>query len=38
MSRPFTVQCGYGPMKIDALFHDELRDVFESLGLADLLH
>ena len=29
---------GYGPMKIDALFHDELRRAFEHLGLADLLH
>ena len=29
---------GYGPMKIDALSHDELRRAFEKLGLADLLH
>ena len=29
---------GYGPMKIDALSHDALREAFERLGLADLLH
>ena len=29
---------GYGPMKIDAVFHDALRRAFEHLGLADLLH
>ena len=31
-------EAGYGPMKIDALCHDALREAFESLGLADLLH
>ena len=31
-------EAGYGPMKIDAVFHDELRQAFEKLGLADLLH
>ena len=31
-------EAGYGPMKIDALSHDELRQAFEKLGLADLLH
>lgn len=31
-------EAGYGPMKIDALCHDELRQAFEKLGLADLLH
>ena len=31
-------EAGYGPMKIDAVFHDELRHAFEKLGLADLLH
>jgi len=31
-------EAGYGPMKIDAVFHDELRRAFEHLGLADLLH
>ena len=30
-------EAGYGPMKIDALSHDELRAAFEKLGLADLL-
>ena len=29
---------GYGPMKIDAVSHDGLREAFETLGLADLLH
>ena len=29
---------GYGPMKIDAVSHDGLRQAFETLGLADLLH
>ena len=29
---------GYGPTKIDAVSHDELRCAFEKLGLADLLH
>ena len=29
---------GYGPMKIDAGFDDGLRQAFETLGLADLLH
>ena len=29
---------GYGPMKIDAGLDDELRQAFETLGLADLLH
>ena len=31
-------EAGYGPMKIDAVCHDELRQAFEQLGLADLLH
>ena len=31
-------EAGYGPMKIDAVFHDEMRQAFEKLGLADLLH
>ena len=31
-------EAGYGPMKIDAVFHDELRRAFEKLGIADLLH
>ena len=31
-------EAGYGPTKIDAVFHDELRQAFENLGLADLLH
>ena len=31
-------EAGYGPIKIDAVFHDELRQAFENLGLADLLH
>ena len=31
-------EAGYGPMKIDALSHHELRQAFEKLGLADLLH
>ena len=31
-------EAGYGPMKIDAVCHDELRQAFEKLGLADLLH
>ena len=31
-------EAGYGPMKIDAVFHDALRQAFEKLGLADLLH
>ena len=34
----WTDEAGYGPMKIDAVFHDELRQAFEKLGLADLLH
>ena len=34
----WTDEAGYGPMKIDAVFHDELRAAFEKLGLADLLH
>ena len=34
----WTDEAGYGPMKIDAVFHDELRPAFEKLGLADLLH
>ena len=29
---------GYGPMKIDPGFDDGLRQAFETLGLADLLH
>ena len=29
---------GYGPMKIDPGFGDELRQAFEKLGVADLLH
>ena len=29
---------GYGPMKIDAVFHDALRRAFALLGLADLPH
>ena len=29
---------GYGPMKIDPGFSNELRQTFETLGLADLLH
>ena len=29
---------GYGPMKIDPGFSDELRRAFEKLGVADLLH
>ena len=33
-----TDEGGYGPMKIDALSHDALREAFERLGLADLLH
>ena len=28
----------HGPMKIDAVFHNEMRQAFEQLGLADLLH
>ena len=28
----------YGPMKIDAVFNDGLRQAFEKLGVADLLH
>ena len=31
-------EAGYGPMKIDPVSHDELRQAFEALGLADLLH
>ena len=31
-------EAGYGPMKIDAVSDDELRQAFETLGLADLLH
>ena len=31
-------EAGYGPMKIDALCRDELRQAFEKLGLTDLLH
>ena len=31
-------EAGYGPTKILALFHDELRRAFEALGVADLLH
>ena len=31
-------EAGYGPTKILALFHDELRRGFEALGVADLLH
>ena len=31
-------EAGYGPMKIDAVFHEELRQAFDTLGLADLLH
>ena len=31
-------EAGYGPMKIDAVSHDELRQAFETLGLADLPH
>ena len=31
-------EAGYGPMKIDAVCHGELRQAFEMLGLADLLH
>ena len=31
-------EAGYGPTKIQALFHDELRRAFERLGVADLLH
>ena len=31
-------ESGYGPMKIDAVSHDALREAFETLGLADLLH
>ena len=34
----WTDEAGYGPMKIDAVCHDELRQAFEKLGLADLLH
>ena len=34
----WNAEAGYGPMKIDAVFHDELRQAFEKLGLADLLH
>ena len=34
----WTDEAGYGPMKIDAVFHSELRAAFENLGLADLLH
>ena len=29
---------GYGPMKIDPGMGDDLRQAFEQLGLADLLH
>ena len=29
---------GYGPTKIDAMHHDALRQAFEKLGVADLLH
>ena len=29
---------GYGPMKIDSGFNDGLRQAFEQLGVADLLH
>ena len=31
-------EAGYGPTKLDALSHDRLRQAFEKLGLADLLH
>ena len=31
-------EAGYGPMKIDAIADNELRQAFEKLGLADLLH
>ena len=31
-------EAGYGPLKIDAVFHDEMRQAFEKPGLADLLH
>ena len=31
-------EAGYGPTKIDAMHHDELRQAFEKLGLRDLLH
>ena len=31
-------EASYGPMKIDAVFHNDLRQAFENLGLADLLH
>ncbi len=34
----WTDEAGHGPMKIDAVCHDELRQAFEKLGLADLLH
>ena len=31
-------EAGYGPTKIDAMHHEELRRAFEKLGLRDLLH
>ena len=31
-------EAGYGPMKIDAVSRDELRQAFATLGLAHLLH
>ncbi len=31
-------ESGYGPTNIDAVAHDGLREAFERLGLANLLH
>ena len=34
----WNAEAGYGPMKIDPGFDDGLRQAFENLGVADLLH
>ena len=34
----WNAEAGYGPMKIDPGFNDGLRQAFENLGVADLLH
>ena len=34
----WNAEAGYGPMKIDAGFGDGLRQAFENLGVANLLH